>query len=58
MWRSNFHSESQKHMFAMHIIALFFPIFKISRSSEDEKQKDESGQEEGGAEIGQVDGKW
>ena len=34
-----------------------FQFFKISRSSEDKKQKDESGQE-GGAEIGQVDGKW
>ena len=34
-----------------------FEFFKISRSSKDEKQKDESGQE-GGAEIGQVDGKW
>ena len=27
VWRSNFYSESQNHMLAMHIIAHFFPIF-------------------------------
>ena len=48
-------------MFAMHIIALFFPIFlKISRSSDIEKQMggEEEGQEaraEGGMEV---DEKW
>ena len=37
-------------MFAMHIIAHFFPIFlKISRSSDDEKCK--GGQEEGEVEV-------
>ena len=29
----------RKHVFVLHIIALFFPIFKISRSSDDEKYK-------------------
>ena len=45
-------------MFAMHIIALFFPIFlKISRSSDVEKRvgrEEEEGQEaraEGGVEV-------
>ena len=44
-------------MFAMHIIALFFPIFlKISRSSDDEKRK--GGQEEGDVmEVDEVDEK-
>ena len=56
VWRSNFCSESQNHMLAMHIINIS-NFFKISRSSEDEKQKDESGQEEDGVEIEQVDGK-
>ena len=27
VWRSNFYSESQNHVLAMHIIAHFFPIF-------------------------------
>ena len=27
VWRSNFYSESQNHMLAMHIITHFFPIF-------------------------------
>ena len=45
----------RKHVFLIHIITLFFPIFKISRSSKDKKHKDEGAQEaEGG---GEVDGK-
>ena len=28
VWRSNFYSESQNHVLAMHIIAHFFPIFR------------------------------
>ena len=50
--------ESQNHLFAMHIIALFFPIFwKISRSSDVKKRvggEEEEGQEagaEGGVEV-------
>ena len=35
MWRSNLHFKSQNHVFEMHIIALFFPIFC------DEKRKEE-----------------
>ena len=27
VWRSNFYSESQNHVLAMHIMAHFFPIF-------------------------------
>ena len=55
MWRSNLHFESQKHVFAMHIITLFFPI---SRTSNDEKHK--GGQEEGDVEVevDEVDEKW
>ena len=50
MLRSNLHFESQNHVFVMHIIALFFPIFlKISRSEDDEKHK--GGQEEGDVEV-------
>ena len=58
MWTSNLRYESQNHMFVMHIIALFFPIFlKISRSSDVEKRvegEEEEGQEagaEGGVEV-------
>ena len=58
MWTSNLRYESQNHLFAIHIIALFFPILlKISRSSDVEKWvggEEEEGQEaraEGGVEV-------
>ena len=58
MWTSNLRYESQNHVFVMHIIALFFPIFlKISRSSDVKKRvggEEEEGQEagaEGGVEV-------
>ena len=57
MWTSNLHFESQNHVFAMHIIANFFPIFpKISRSSDDKKQMGGEGEglearAEGGVEV-------
>ena len=56
-WRSNFCSESQNHVLAMHIITHFFPIFlNFQRSEDDEKRKgeEEEGQEaraEGGVEV-------
>ena len=58
MWRNNLRFESQNHVFAMHIITLFFPIFlKISRSSNHKKRK--GGQEEGDVvEVDEVDEKW
>ena len=43
-------------MFAVHIIALFFPIFLNFQNSEDEKHKDEAEKEAEGGE--EVDGKW
>ena len=58
VWTSNLRYKSQNHVFAMHIIALFFPIFfKLSRSSDVEKrvgEEEEEGQEagaEGGVEV-------
>ena len=44
-------------MFAMHIITLFFPFFLNFQKQRGRKVEDDSGQEGGGAEIGQVDGK-
>ena len=40
MWRSNFYSESQNHVLAMHIIALLSNFWKISRSSDNENCKE------------------
>ena len=46
MWTSNFCSESQNYVLAMHIIAHFFPIFfNFQRSEDDEKRM--GGEEEG-----------
>ena len=56
-WSSNFCSESQNHVLAMHIIAHFFPIFLNFQRSEDDKKRtgeEEEGQEvraEGGVEV-------
>ena len=39
VWRSNFYSESQNHMLAMHIITHFFPIlWKFPECSDNERQ--------------------
>ena len=41
----------------MHIIALFFPIFKISRSSDD-KKREEEGDVDVEVEVYEVGEKW
>ena len=61
MWESNFCSESQNHVFVMHIIAHFFPIFLNFQRSEDDKNRNEGEEEEqeAGAEGGvEVDEEW
>ena len=58
VWTSNFCSESQNHMLAMHIIAHFFPIFfNFQRSEDDKKQMggEEEGQEAGAEDRVEVD---
>ena len=54
VWRSNLHFESQNHVFAMHIITLFFPIFlNFQRIEDDEKRNggEEEARAEGGVEV-------
>ena len=56
VWTSNFCSESQNHMLAMHITAHFPIFFNFQRSEDDEKRTggEEEGQEaraQGGVEV-------
>ena len=61
VWGSNFCSESENHVFVMHIIAHFFPIFlNFQRSEDDENQYEgEEEEQEARAEGGlEVDEEW
>ena len=52
VWRSNFYSESQNHMLAMHIIAHFFPIFwKFPERRTGEEEEGQEAGAEGGVEV-------
>ena len=42
------HCKPQKHVFAMHIITLFFPIFLTSRSNDKFERRGDDGRPEGG----------
>ena len=39
------HSGPQKHVFAMHIVTLFFPIFLTSRSNDEYERRREFGRQ-------------
>ena len=46
VWGSNFCSESQNHVFVMHIITHFFPFFSNFQRSEDDENRNEEEEEE------------